>query len=324
MKNKFNLLKLAKDLFTKSSVSKLPYFSENKSNYILYFDFCLMILVAIFFMYDLLLILNFIIDKYLNLSVEICNMSTNAGTTGTSNNTTNTTIIHNNGAWSEAIRHIFIYGSGALRLHSHYARGGSPASRAFIICSTIAADGLSKVLTNVINDTNYVRNHVENWKIMRGTHENEPSINIVVTSKDTETNDLLSNVSNFNSNSIDNITEQFISKLLDFIRPVLEPVIVDYSNAILAQQINVIGIILFVLSILITILICSLLFNIILLVYSDKFMNLFTNKYIRWYININKKFIGLEVFFLGATILYFMYYLSYGIHFIATHPIIIS
>lgn len=65
-------------------------------------------------------------------------------------------------------------------------------------------------------------------------------------------------------------------------------------------------------------------FNIIILVYSDKLLNLFTNKYIRWYIGFNKKIIGIEIFFLGGSILYFMYMLSYGIHFIATHPIIIT
>ena len=56
-------------------------------------------------------------------------------------------------------------------------------------------------------------------------------------------------------------------------------------------------------------------------VYSDKLLNLFTNKYIRWYILYNKKVIGIEIAFLSISILYFMYKLSYGLHFIATHPI---
>jgi hypothetical protein len=59
---------------------------------------------------------------------------------------------------------------------------------------------------------------------------------------------------------------------------------VDYSNEILANQIYVISILLFILSILILILLTAFMFNIIIIVYSDKLMNLFTNKYIKWYI----------------------------------------
>lgn len=36
---------------------------------------------------------------------------------------------------------------------------------------------------------------------------------------------------------------------------------------------------------------------------------------------MNKKLIGIEILFLGGTLLYFLFNLSYGIHFIATHPI---
>ena len=43
--------------------------------------------------------------------------------------------------------------------------------------------------------------------------------------------------------------------------------------------------------------------NVIILVYSDKLMNLFTNKYIRWYIAFNKKVIGIEICFLNQTLI---------------------
>ena len=78
---------------------------------------------------------------------------------------------------------------------------------------------------------------------------------------------------------------------------------------------------LFFLSVAIIILILALILNILMWVYSDKLLNLFTNKYIRWYILYNKKVIGIEIAFLSISILYFMYKLSYGLHFIATHPI---
>ena len=74
----------------------------------------------------------------------------------------------------------------------------------------------------------------------------------------------------------------------------------------------------------ILILLLAFILNIVILVYSDKLMNIFSNKYIRWYIALNKKLIGIEICFLGGSLIYFMYMLSYGIHFIATHPIIIN
>ena len=72
------------------------------------------------------------------------------------------------------------------------------------------------------------------------------------------------------------------------------------------------------------ILLVSFILNIIIYVYSENLINFFTNKYIRKYISINRKIIGVEIFFLGGSLIYFMYMLSYGIHFIATHPIIIN
>ena len=111
---------------------------------------------------------------------------------------------------------------------------------------------------------------------------------------------------------------------IDNIKSVLEPITVTYSNQLLADQIYFISIVLFIMSLFVTGLILFLLLNIIVFTFSDKLLNMFTNKYIRWYINLNKKFIGIEISFMGLTILYGMIHLSYGLHFIATHPIIFS
>lgn len=53
----------------------------------------------------------------------------------------------------------------------------------------------------------------------------------------------------------------------------------------------------------------------------DKIINYFNNKYIKWYLVLNKKMISIEICFLGFTILYFMSSLITGIRFIATHPV---
>lgn len=129
---------------------------------------------------------------------------------------------------------------------------------------------------------------------------------------------------NGQGSGIDDFSENLLNSVIKILQPVLEPVTVDYSQSMLAEQIYVISILLFILSVLIIFLLLAFMFNIIILTYSDKLMSLFTNKYIRWYIAFNKKIIGIEICFLGGSILYFMYMISYGIHFIATHPITID
>ena len=128
----------------------------------------------------------------------------------------------------------------------------------------------------------------------------------------------------FSNSEIDSYVNDLFNGLVETFGHILKPVSVNYSNEILSNQLYSISILLFILSIVILIILIAFLVNIISFMYSEKLLNYFTNKYIRWYLLLNKKFIGLELFFLGISILYFMYNLSYGIHFIATHPIIIS
>lgn len=124
--------------------------------------------------------------------------------------------------------------------------------------------------------------------------------------------------------NVDIFSEKMVNSISDMLKSILEPVQVDYSASLLANQIHNISLMLFILSVLIIILLCALLINVLIFSYSDKLINYFKNKYIKMYINFNKKIIGIEIFFLGSSLLYFMYSLSFGIHFIATHPIIIS
>jgi hypothetical protein len=49
--------------------------------------------------------------------------------------------------------------------------------------------------------------------------------------------------------------------------------------------------------VLIIILLVAFIWNILIFSYSDNLMNIFSNKYIRWYIGFNKKLIGIEIFF---------------------------
>lgn len=122
-------------------------------------------------------------------------------------------------------------------------------------------------------------------------------------------------------NGIGDITNNFINNFMDYIKPFLEPVQVSYSNEVLANQIYGLSIALYILSLSILVLLIYLILNMIIFTYSDMIVNYFSNKYIKWYVSINKKFIGVELFILGSSLLYFMYILTYGLHFLATHPI---
>lgn len=262
-------------------------------------------------------------------------------------------VIHDDGSWANGIRSLFIYGTGALR-YSLLKAGGTPSSRAFIIVSTIGAETVTRAITNAINDPNYVKAHIDNWKTIwdgksdsakiyvEGDIEISKMIDKVGQSSDllVPTKKVAESVSNVASNtnlspnggnkfisdgnSIAELFNNILSYIMNIFRPILEPVKVNYSNELLANQLNDISIMLFILSIFIIILLLAFMVNIIFFIYSDKISNYFTNKYIKWYINFNKKIIGIELIFLGSSLLYFMYILSYGIHFLATHPILFN
>lgn len=238
-------------------------------------------------------------------------------------NTINTTIIHDDGSWSNGIRSLFIYGSGDFRLWLVRA-GGTPSTRAFIIASTIVGDAASKVLSNTINDPNYVQNHCNSWgSLWKNFKYGEASVEV-----DDETKNKLSNAINNKfiggDDSLGDLPQALINGIFDKIKIILEPVQVNYSNEILSNQIYDLSIILFILSLIILGLIVVLLLNIIIYINMDKIIKFFNNKFIYWYLVINKKFLSIEIFVLGGTILYFMFNLMIGIRFIATHPIIIN
>jgi len=316
---------------------------------ILFFDILLFTLFIIFICQDITYFMTNTLENLNHLFNSDCVVnSMNAGNSNPNTvSNTNTSIIHTNDGWAQGIKSIFIYGTGALRL-SLLRAGGTPLQRSFVISSTLLADAASTALKNAINDPGYVESHIQSWRRIWNSSD---SVSIDV-SQDAETSKIVAcvlpegkhpdvtvaaqqagkampsegvNTNNLiPSSSTDGFSDGLMSWVVNHLKPILEPVSVDYSTELLANQIYGVSIILFILSIMILILLLSFIINIILFVYSDKILNYFTNKYIRWYISFNKKIIAIEIWFLGGSLLYFMYYLSYGIHFIATHPIIIK
>ena len=132
-----------------------------------FIDLFLLAIVIFSIVGDFIYIASSIIQQlidFFNLSgVDFVNKMVEGNSTSTISSTnTTTTIIHNDGSWSNAIRTIFIYGSGGYRL-TLLKGGGTPGSRAFVIGTTILGDALSKVVNNTINDPSYVRNQYINW-----------------------------------------------------------------------------------------------------------------------------------------------------------------
>jgi hypothetical protein len=323
--------------FKKLTLNKVKHFKYIKNiknsikfdNRLYYLDYFILVIVIFAFVGDFFFLITSII-KYLieNLNINVYDyinfMAEPNTTTQVSTNTT-TTIIHNDGSWGGTVRTIFIYGTGAFRL-SLLRNGGTPGSRAFVIASTIAGDSLSKMINNTINDPSYVRNHYQNWKaIWNNSAEGEAKVQV-----DDETLNKLSNASNNStnflgdSNNFGNMFSTYINGIFEKFKYILEPVKVNYSDELLANQIYDLSILLFILSILITGLIIILLFNLFLFINIDRIIKIFNNKFIRWYLLFNKKIMSIEILILGSSIIYFMHILSKGILFIATHPIDIN
>lgn len=118
------------------------------------------------------------------------------------------------------------------------------------------------------------------------------------------------------------LTENILTPILDSFKYLFKPIIVDYSNEILSQQIHNIAILLFILGLIIFLLLILTFINTLIIINKDRFLNYFKNKYLLAYINFQLNIYKIELFFLFGIIFYFLYYLLTGILFIITHPVI--
>ena len=163
--------------------------------------------------------------------------------------TTTTTIIREEGGWSNAIRSLFIYGTGAYCL-SLIRNGGSPSSRFVIAVTTVVGDLLTRVVIHTINDPNYVLNHLKIWKIIISNDQTSAECEI-----DANTTSILNEASNakFIGDGVnwDQLAEAILEPIFKNLNLILAPVKVDYSNEVLATQINHLSILMFILGVII-------------------------------------------------------------------------
>lgn len=163
--------------------------------------------------------------------------------------------------------------------------GGSPGNRFAVIGSTIAMDYASKIVNNIINDPDYIMKYSKYWRLKQ-----EGEVLNIDVSGDSKTNEAIKTVADTTSNlsnnflpdsigsSLEELSERIFSQILQYFSSYLEPIQVSYSQDLLAAQIYHLGIVLFIITVLLFILIIAFLTNLIIYIYSDKFSSYFKNK----------------------------------------------
>lgn len=242
---------------------------------------------------------------------------------------TNTQIIQTDDNWSNTVRSIFIYGVGALR----FIASKTPPGRAFTVTSTVAGDFVTRVMTNVINDPNYISSIRRNWSLSYNNDNTEATVRLDQNSEEminqkaeevikaesaSSNNDSTSNLTGID---LDTYAENSLNLIISYLNPILAPINVTYSNELLASQIQGVSVMLFIITVITMFLFIVFAFNAIILIYRDRIVGYFKNKYIRAYLNLQAKIIAIELIFLSGTIVYFLYNIAIGAQFIARHPI---
>lgn len=248
-------------------------------------------------------------------------------------------MIPDDGSWSNTLRSLFVYGTGGARFWVNLSRSGTPTQIFVIIGSTLMAYGLSRAIQNVINDPNYVLANVTNWRTIwnddnsatvfvdHATEQrllrtsNSGSVNTVISGNGEASSEVSKSLKGGNFD-IGKFSESIVNQMAEYLDNIFEPVQLSFSNEVLSHQIKNLSIYLWILTVCLSIFFLSLLFNIALFVFSDKLSKYFTNKYILLYLSFNKKVIGFEIIMLSGWIVYLLYILLTGLHYIPIHPII--
>lgn len=295
-------------------------FLKNKLNL---WDFIIYGIILIYTLVILIKALLLTYDYYIleNSSQILVNHMNSTVSSSTSDS--NSTLVTRDGTWNQVIRSLFIYGSGVARYQ--LVRTGTPAQKAFCLCSTMALDAAGNVVANLINDPNYVRANIQNWKILK--NGNSPGEYEVDITADKETFKTIKNEES-NKNSflpedldIEKIQNQILDIIMEYIRPYIQPASVNYSQELLVDQVQTLSLLSLIIALIITGMLVFLFLNILIYMNSDKILKFFKNKYVLLYVNLQLKFIAIEVILSTLVILYGMSILIYALHFIVTHPL---
>ena len=270
-------------------------------------------------------------NYFSDLDIIVLHMAEPSSQSGTyahqsADTTTTRTVkdVYSHGTWPDAVRTIFIYGTGALR----YIAKKTPTGRIAVTASTIAIDYGAQITKRVIDG---FAQHLSNWELIKGKNNNpeelhvevsgdQEALNVLTTTPsgvgDSTASFLPSNVNFFFENYN---YEEFIRFVIQIFK--LEPVVVDYPQTLLAEQHQGLALALFILSLSAIIIFISLVFSVIFFSLRDRIKSYFKNKYILGYLNLNFKLIALELTCLSLILLYDFYNIVKIAHFLLTHPI---
>lgn len=253
---------------------------------------------------------------------------------------TNRHMIRVDESWSQIIRSLFIYGTGATRFIINTNRVGTDTQKFIIIVGTLILDHVSIAAHNLINDLNYVSANSRNWRIVlrcrdtsdltvdpRTSDRIASAINTgsgaEINSSDTE----LISGSVEPSNSpiegdiyLEKISESIFNKVVEYLDNIFELIQLSFSNDVLYNQIHNLSILLWILIVFLSIFFFSLLVNIVLYIFSERLAKYFKNRYIVKYLSFNKKVILFEIVMLSSWIFYLLYIIFSGL--LILHPII--
>lgn len=245
------------------------------------------------------------------------------------------------GTWSSTFTSIFIYGTAAIHLHVFKApgKGFTKISTAF---GAFAIDMGGKFIENAINFPSYIRDQIKIWKVMwskdKSGAESKGSVDTDVSSdtnlisevneinKTTELNNVATFLPSSSLTSGENNSEisTLFNELVNPIIQTLKPQQVDYSVELLMDQHHFIALCLFIMTISALFLFFVFLYNILLIIYKDKILNYFTNKYIVLYLKLQFKILNIETIVLALLIIYYFYFLIIGLQFLAIFPISVN
>ena len=319
-------------IFTSLYLYTINLVKIRNSNYLPVYDYILIFIIILHFTS---ILSNFLSSEmyYYFSEKDLNTIVLHVGESGESLNTktvsspeVNRTVqdVYNHGSWPDTVRTIFIYGTGMLR----YMASKIPTGKAVTITSTIATDYGSQMAKRAFEDPSWLREHMKTWKLIK---KDKPEELHMEAGDDKEAINIITANSTENTNSYlpyDSLTlfEGFdfnLNEIVPFFIHVfkLEPVSVNYSQTLLAEQHQMLALALFILSISAIFLFLSFVFNVIVFSFRDKFKSYFKNKYILSYLNLSFKFIVLDLSFLFMVLIYNFYYIVSIAHFLITHPI---
>ena len=118
-------------------------------------------------------------------------------------------------------------------------------------------------------------------------------------------------------------TNWSVSDIFSYIFNIFPPVTVGYSNDLLSKQHQGIAISLFIMCVGVLVLFMTFFFNCFILIFRDRIIKYFTNRYILAYLKINIRIMIIEMLMFGFLITFYIFKITEGLIFLMTHPIIV-